>query len=177
MNLDILTYPHPKLKQKAEPVSEQELKNRDGSIFISLAESWAMTLHCTMEYEGGMGLAGPQIGLMKRIFVMNVHQRPDSALTIINPIILQRKGKFSYREGCLSFPGVAVEVERAAEVTATFSNEKNECQHRTFRNLEAICFQHELDHLDGKTFLDRISRLKKEMISKKFKKMSKPIIL
>lgn len=164
--LEVLTYPDPILKKVAEPVTVFD---------EALAQLCQNMLH-TMYGVPGIGLAAPQVGVSQRVFVMDVdHQREGdgqySNLTprvFINPVISHKYGETTYREGCLSIPGVYEEVHRAESVTVKYQCLKGEEHTLEADALLAICLQHENDHLDGIVFLDRLSLLKRDILMKKF---------
>jgi len=148
----------------------------------------------TMYHEGGVGLAGVQVGLLKRVLVMDVdyeisehhrHHHHDNEEQnceefeiknanpqyFINPEIIESSPeKSSFNEGCLSFPGARAEVIRPESVTIKFLDINGNQQVKRYDGISATCIQHEIDHLNGITFVDRISPLKKEVILKKLKK-------
>ncbi len=145
----------------------------------------------TMYHEGGIGLAGVQVGFLKRVLVMDVdyeishhHHHDDEEIEckdfeIINPnpqyfinpeIIESSSEKSSFNEGCLSFPGARAEVIRPEAITVKFLDINGQEQVKRYDGISATCIQHEIDHLNGITFVDRISPLKKEVILKKLKK-------
>ncbi len=159
--LTIVTYPDPVLKQKCTPVEQ----------FDDALHAFLDALAETMETADGIGLAANQVAVLQRIFVMDVPLRENEhgeteytgLLEIINPQIVAKRGEIKYEEGCLSFPGVNEDVTRAHEVDLKFVDRHGQPQHLTAKGLLAICMQHELDHLDGITFLDRLSPLKRKI--------------
>lgn len=150
--MDILKYPDPKLFQKCEPVAVfgQEL-------LILLEAMWE-----TMLRHGGLGLAANQVGLMCRMFVMAGES--SEKLFMVNPkIVKQSELPANMKEGCLSAPGeFLVLKERAAWVQVDFQDEKGQMCRRVFQGLHAVCVQHEIDHLDGKSHLMSKSIPKKQ---------------
>jgi peptide deformylase len=160
---EILVWPHPVLKQKAQPVAKVDDEIRQ--LIKDMFES--------MYAADGVGLAAPQIGVLKNIIVLDTRPRqPDSApVAMVNPEILTLEGKCTYKEGCLSVPGEAEDVERAAVVTARYLDENGEQKTITADGLLAIAIQHECDHLKGVMFVDHISTLKRETIRKRMKKL------
>jgi len=148
----------------------------------------------TMYHEGGVGLAGVQVGLLKRVLVMDIdyeildhhrHHHHDNEEQnyeefeiknanpqyFINPEIIESSPeKSSFKEGCLSFPGARAEVIRPESVTVKFLDIDGQERVQRYDGISATCIQHEIDHLNGITFIDRISPLKKEVILKKLKK-------
>lgn len=172
--LTIVTYPDPVLKQKCEPVVQFD---DDLHAFLdALAE--------TMETADGIGLAANQVAVLKRIFVMDVPLRENERgeteytglLEIINPHIVAKRGEIKYEEGCLSFPGVNEDVIRANEIDLKFFDRHGQAQQVCAKGLLAICMQHELDHLDGITFLDRLSPLKRKIALRDYLRENRELI-
>lgn len=157
----IVKYPDPVLKERCAEVTAF-----DAGLHQLLDDMAA-----TMATADGIGLAANQIAVTQRVFVMDVpvgeHER-TGLLEVINPRIVQSKGEVKYEEGCLSFPGVHEWVNRAAEIDLTFQDRHGQEQHLTARGLLAICIQHELDHLEGITFLDRLSPLKRRIVMRDY---------
>ncbi len=164
---EILVWPNPVLKQKAHPVAkvDDELRQLIKDMFES------------MYAADGVGLAAPQIGVLKNVIVLDTTPRqPDShPVAMVNPEILTLEGKCLYKEGCLSVPGEAEDVERAAIVTARYLDEHGDSKTITADGLLAIAIQHECDHLKGVMFVDHISALKREVIRKRMKKIQATI--
>jgi peptide deformylase len=127
-------------------------------------------------YEAqGIGLAAPQIGISERITVIDVsfNKNPEDKIALINPEIVEMTGKQTEEEGCLSLPDIREKVQRAAWVKVRAQDVKGEWFEVEGEELLARALQHEIDHLDGVLFIDRISRLKKELVMRKIKKMIK----
>ena len=164
---EILVWPNPVLKQKARPVAKVDDSVR--TLIKDMFES--------MYAADGVGLAAPQIGVLKNVIVLDTTPRqPDSkAVAMVNPEILTLEGKCTFKEGCLSVPGEAEEVERAAIVTARYLDEEGTERTITADGLLAIAIQHECDHLKGVMFVDHISALKREIIRKRMKKIQASI--
>lgn len=160
---EILVWPHPVLKQKALPVAEVDESIR--TLVKDMFES--------MYAADGVGLAAPQIGALKRVIVLDTTPRqPESRpIAMINPQILSLEGQCLYKEGCLSVPGEAEDVDRAAIVTAKYLDEQGQEHTIKADGLLAIAIQHECDHLEGVMFVDHISTLKRELIRKRMKKI------
>ncbi|MEZ4389835.1 MAG: peptide deformylase [Polyangiales bacterium] len=158
----ILRYPDKRLRNKAEPVSVVD----DG--VRQLCDDMAETMYAAP----GVGLAAPQIGVSKRIFVIDIANEgePSDLRTFINPEIVAREGETVWEEGCLSFPGVHEEIERAAKVTVRAMNVQGETFELSAEGLLAIAIQHENDHLEGTLMVDRVSLLKKRMIDREMRK-------
>jgi peptide deformylase len=164
---EILVWPHPTLKKKAHPVAKVDDSVRE--LIKDLFES--------MYAADGVGLAAPQIGVMKNVIVLDTTPRQPEAkpIAMVNPEILTLDGQTTYREGCLSVPGEAEDVYRAAGVTVRYLDEQGEEQTLTADGLLAIAIQHETDHLKGVMFVDHISTLKRELIRKRMKKVQAAI--
>lgn len=160
---EILVWPNPVLKQKAHPVAEV-----DDSIRTLIKDMFE-----SMYAADGVGLAAPQIGVMKNVIVLDTTPRqPESRpVAMVNPEIVVTEGKRTYKEGCLSVPGEAEDVDRAAVVTARYLDENGVQQTLTADGLLAVAIQHECDHLKGVMFVDHISTLKRELIRKRMKKI------
>lgn len=160
--LPILQYPHPILLQKAEPVT------RFNEALAQLTQDMAETMYASE----GVGLAANQIGVLQRIVVIDVSQDPKELIVLINPTITERSEECSlHEEGCLSLKGLFENVQRANEVTVTAQNVKGETFSLQATGLLAICIQHELDHLDGHVFIDRLSMMKKNRAIQKLQKI------
>jgi peptide deformylase len=160
---EILVWPHPVLKQKADPV--RAVTDETRTLIADMFES--------MYEADGVGLAAPQIGVLQRVIVLDTRPRqPDSQpIAMVNPEILNLNGHTVYKEGCLSLPGEAEDVDRSTTVTVRFLNQSGEEQTLEADGLLAIAIQHETDHLNGTVFVDHISTLKRELIRKRMKKL------
>jgi peptide deformylase len=162
---DIVKYPDPILAKVGEPVTEftPELAKLVEEMFDS------------MYAAEGIGLAAPQIGISKQITVIDVSfkERPEDKLVLINPEVLDREGKQVEEEGCLSLPDIRAKIERAAWVKVRAQNERGEFFEIEGEELLARCMLHEIDHLHGVLFIDRVSRLKRDLILRKIKKLQK----
>ena len=164
--LQIYEYPHPVLKEKAQKVAKV-----DEAIQNLLSDMLE-----TMYAAGGVGIAAPQVGISKRIVVIDVEQDEDkqngNPIFMVNPEIIWRSEETGCREeGCLSVPGQRAEVERNTSVKVKYLDFDGKEQSFSAEGLLAIAVQHELDHLDGILYIDHISRLKRNMLLKKLKKM------
>jgi len=151
----IVTWPDPVLRQRCTEVIAFDADLHQ--LLGDMAE--------TMKDEG-IGLAANQVGVLLRVFVMDVplgEGEHTGVIEVINPRIAQARGEIRYEEGCLSFPGVNETVKRAAEVDLTYQDRNGVAHEVHARGLVAICIQHELDHLDGVVFLDRLSPLKRRI--------------
>ncbi len=121
----------------------------------------------TMYVENGIGLAAPQVGIAKRILVMDVPQdeeRTSNLRGLINPSIIEKSGELVYEEGCLSFPGLTADVNRAAKILMRYQDHTGKWHEGPAEGLEAVSIQHEIDHLDGINFIDYLSPLKRKLL-------------
>ncbi len=163
--LELLYYPDEKLHQASSPVTEfnDELKKLVTDMFE------------TMYADEGIGLAAPQINVFKRIVVIDVvnERKPEDQLVLINPEFISKEGTTGIDEGCLSVPGLRGKVERAEKVTVKAQNLNGEFFEINADGLLAICLQHEIDHLNGKLFIDYLSPLKRNMYRSKAKQLAK----
>ncbi|HUL94254.1 MAG TPA: peptide deformylase [Burkholderiales bacterium] len=157
---DILHYPDPRLYQKALPVAEVDESIR--ALVRDMAD--------TMYQAPGVGLAATQVDVHKRVVVIDASETRDQLLVLINPEIVARDGIQYCEEGCLSVPGIYEAVERAERVTVRALGLDGKSFTLTADKLLAVCIQHELDHLDGKVFVDYLSRLKQYRIKAKLQK-------
>jgi peptide deformylase len=158
--LHILRYPDPRLYKKAEPVAEVDESVR--ALVRDLAE--------TMYAAPGVGLAATQVNVHKRVVVIDASESRDQLLVLINPEIVSREGVQLCEEGCLSVPGIYEAVERAERVTVRALGVDGKPFTLTAEKLLAVCIQHELDHLEGKVFVDYLSRLKQQRIKARLQK-------
>ena len=166
LKYEIILYPDQKLKKRCLPFSEVNKETR--LIGLRMLE--------TMYSASGIGLAGPQVGILKRIFVMDCAEKDKTSEPhiCINPeITWVSENKQSYEEGCLSIPDFYGEIERPAEIKMSCLNEDGEKHEHHFRGLEAICAQHEIDHLNGLLFIDYLGPIRKQIITAKMKKIKK----
>jgi peptide deformylase len=161
--LEILKYPDPRLGKVARPV-----KNINGDVLKLLDD-----MLDTMYAAPGVGLAANQVGALQRIVVMDVdHENPRKHVyKLINPVIARAEGEILWEEGCLSVVDFTAEVHRAAQVEVVALDENQKEIKIQADGLLAVALQHEIDHLDGKLFIDRISRLKRELYARRRKKM------
>jgi peptide deformylase len=161
--LEILTYPDPVLRKVAAPV--KNINAKTARLIDDMLE--------TMYAAPGVGLAAPQVGASQRIIVMDVdHENPHQQIyKLINPVITRAEGDIVWEEGCLSVVDFTAEVRRAAQVEVVALDENEKELRIEAEGLLAVALQHEIDHLDGKLFIDRISRLKRELYTRRRKKM------
>lgn len=177
--LEIFTYPSPVLKKVATPVTE----------FNDDLRTLVKNMFYTMYHAPGIGLAAPQVGVSERIFVMDIDfdrkevTRADGTRdydlsnfhprVFINPKIEKLSGEILYEEGCLSVPGIYEEVKRSELIRVTYQDlDGNEHSFET-DGLLSVCIQHENDHLDGIVFLERLSTLKRNFLTKRYMKRVK----
>ncbi len=161
--LEIRKFPDAALSQVASPV-----KNITGDTV-----KWLDDMLETMYAAPGVGLAAPQVGISQRVIVLDVdHENPGKqVLKLINPIITRAEGEIIWEEGCLSVVDYTAEVKRAAQVQVVAYDQNQKEVKIEAEDLMAVALQHEIDHLDGKLFIDRISRLKRDLYSRRRKKM------
>jgi peptide deformylase len=161
--LEILKYPDPILSKVASPVT-----NYNGKTAV-LIENMLETMYAAP----GVGLAAPQVGVSERIVVLDVdHENPGKTVyKLINPVITRAEGELVWEEGCLSVVDYTAEVRRAAQVEVSAFDERENAVTIEAEGLLAVALQHEIDHLDGKLFIDRISRLKRDLYTRRRKKM------
>lgn len=161
--MKILEVPHPLLKKKSEKVE-------------AVTDEIRQTLDDMLEtmYDApGVGLAAPQVGILKRMVVIDItrENEPREPYKMINPKIIERSSdKIMHDEGCLSVPQQYAEVERCESVTIRYTDENGQEQTLTADGLLAIAIQHELDHLDGKLFIDYLSKVKRDIIIRRIEK-------
>ena len=158
--LQILEYPDPRLRTRAAPVE----------VFDEALASFAASMLETMYAAPGIGLAATQVDFHKRLIVMDVSEAKDQPLVFCNPEILVAEGVGVTEEGCLSVPGIFDEVKRAATIRARAQDAAGKTFELDLDGLAAVCLQHEMDHLEGKLFVDYLSDLKRERIRKKLEK-------
>jgi peptide deformylase len=161
--LPILEFPDPRLRTQATPVEPSCLAGQD-------ALRQCDDVFETMYAAPGIGLAASQVDVHKRFMVIDVSEEKDRRLVFVNPEIVASNGEEVCEEGCLSVPGIYAEVTRANEVTVRALDRHGEPFELTVDGLLAVCIQHEIDHLDGKLFVDYLSPLKREMVRKKLAK-------
>ena len=161
--LTILEYPDPRLRKVAAPVTEF-----DGSL-VKLVRDMAETMYAAP----GVGLAATQVDVHKRVIVIDVSDAKDDLLVLVNPEIVMAEGEAECEEGCLSVPGYYDKVTRAARITVRARNERGEPIERTADGLLAVCIQHEMDHLEGKVFVEKLSALKRARLLAKLRKKQK----
>lgn len=161
--LDILKTPDPRLRQKCTPV--QAVNDETRQLVDDMLE--------TMYDAPGIGLAAAQINVQQRIFVMDISEDKSAPQAFINPVITHKEGKEVMQEGCLSIPEIYADVERAEKITVEALDRDGNAFTKDLDGLEAVCVQHEIDHLDGVLFIDYLSSLKRNRLMKKYEKLQK----
>ena len=158
--LTILEFPDPRLRKKAVPVDvvDDELRELIDDMFE------------TMYAAPGIGLAATQVDVHRRFLVTDVSAEKNDPHVLINPEILEKEGTTVSEEGCLSVPNYYAEVNRAERIRVRYTNRDGEQQEMDAEGLLAICIQHEMDHLDGKLFVDYLSEAKRQRLRKKLDK-------
>ncbi len=164
-SLEILKFPDSRLKKISRPV--ETITGDTSRLIQEMVE--------TMYSAPGIGLAAPQVGVLQRIIIVDIdHANPGKNLIkLINPEIKRSEGEVVWEEGCLSVVDFTAEVKRAARVEIVAFNEKEEEVRIETEGLLGVALQHEIDHLDGKLFIDRISRLKRDLYTRRLKKMAR----
>ncbi|MDS4012965.1 MAG: peptide deformylase [Candidatus Accumulibacter sp.] len=161
--LPILRFPDARLRKVAEPVA------RIDEAIRRLARDMAETM-----YEApGIGLAATQVDVHKRLIVIDASETRDELLTLINPEIVELSGKQRGEEGCLSVPGIYDKVERAQRVVVRYLDLEGQEQTVEAEGLLAVCLQHEIDHLQGRVFVEHLSQLKQQRIRNKLSKQAR----
>jgi len=155
--LNILEYPDPRLRTRAKPVEsvDDELRTLIDDMFE------------TMYAAPGIGLAATQVDVHKRVLVLDISDSKDEPYCFINPEIVERNGVTFGEEGCLSVPGITESVERSEDICVRALDRDGEPFELRVEGLMAVCIQHEMDHLEGKLFVDYLSQLKRQRIKKK----------
>lgn len=162
--LPIVIYPDPVLKTACEPV--EKVTKEIQKLLDDMAE--------TMYAAPGIGLAAPQVGIKKRVMVIDISWKDEKSekklLQMVNPKIIRREGAIEWEEACLSIPGFAQTMQRSEKVTVEALDKRGKTFSTEAQGLLAICLQHEIDHLDGKLIIDKASRLRKNLYLEKLKK-------
>ncbi|MEJ2115863.1 MAG: peptide deformylase [Gammaproteobacteria bacterium] len=161
--LEILHFPDPRLRKKAIPVDEvnDQVRQTVEDMFE------------TMYRAPGIGLAATQVNIQQQIIVIDISEDKTAPLCLINPEIICKVGEEEMQEGCLSVPGIFENVQRAENITVRALNQQGEEFTLETDGLLAVCIQHEMDHLEGKLFVDYLSPLKMQRIKKKMLKIKK----
>ena len=161
--LTILEFPDPKLRIKA--VRTNVIDEKLQSIIENMLE--------TMYSAPGIGLAATQVNIHKRLLVADVTNDQTEPYVLINPEIIHKEGKTVTQEGCLSVPDYYADVERAEKIVVNYLDQEGKMQKKEFNELLAVCIQHEIDHLDGKLFVDYLSEAKRQKLRRSLKKGKK----
>jgi len=161
--LNILEFPDQRLRKKAAPVAEvnSDIRRLVDDMFETMYEA------------RGVGLAATQVNVQQRVIVMDTSEEKDTPVCYINPEIIAKEGVEESEEGCLSVPGFFEKVKRAERITVKALNRDGETFELEADDLLAVCIQHEIDHLEGKLFVDYLSPLKRQRIKKKLEKKHK----
>ncbi|MFT3808152.1 peptide deformylase [Arenimonas sp.] len=161
--LPILEFPDPRLRTVAKPVEsvDDALRERIADMFE------------TMYAAPGIGLAATQVNYHRRLLVLDISEDHSQPLVFINPEILERDGSQVYQEGCLSVPGIFADVTRYNRIRVRALDRDGQSFELEADGLLAVCIQHEIDHLDGKVFVDYLSPLKRDLVRKKLAKQRK----
>ena len=164
--LTILEFPDPRLRTRAAAVDVDTITAADFQARLD-------DMFETMYAAPGIGLAASQVDVHQRFMVIDVSEEHDAPLVFINPEIIDRQGEQVYQEGCLSVPGIFADVARADAISVRAHGRDGQPFEMQADGLLAVCIQHEMDHLDGKLFVDYLSPLKREMVKKKLAKQRK----
>ncbi|MEA3404918.1 MAG: peptide deformylase [Pseudomonadota bacterium] len=158
--LDIVLYPEQGLREVCAPVKEMtdDIDKLIDDMFY------------TMYDAPGIGLAAPQIAVQERIIVVDVSENNDQPIALINPEIIKSAGQITWEEGCLSLPGVYGKVKRPSDIIVQGMNRDGKMVEIEASDLLAVCLQHEIDHLNGKMFIDHLSGLKRTRALQQFRK-------
>ncbi|MFK7861321.1 MAG: peptide deformylase [Granulosicoccus sp.] len=159
--LEIVEYPDPILRQRAKPV--EDFNESTQVLVANLIE----TLYST----SGIGLCAPQVGQSTQILVMDLSDKQNDPEVFMNPVILAKAGFAIVEESCLSIPGVAAKVIRSGVISIRAQNQEGQLFEKEFDGMKAVCLQHEIDHLEGKLFIDRLSRLRRFRLRQKLHRL------
>lgn len=158
--LTILEFPDPRLRTVAEAIT----------VFDGQLSQLVTDMQETMYHAQGIGLAATQVDIHQRLLVMDVSPDQNDFQVFINPEIIDREGGQTHEEGCLSVPGTYAKVVRAEHITVRAQDTEGKTFEKQLDGLAAVCIQHEMDHLEGKLFIDYLSPLKRAMVKKKLEK-------
>lgn len=159
--LDLVLFPDEGLREVCAPIPEMtdDLDRLIDDMFY------------TMYDAPGIGLAAPQVAVQQRVIVVDVSEDKNQPIALINPEIIRSTGQITWEEGCLSLPGIYAHVDRPSDILVRAMNRDGEMIEMEAYDLMAICIQHEIDHLNGKLFVDHLSGLKRTRILHKYKKL------
>ena len=160
--LDIVLYPEQGLREVCAPIPQMtdDLDKLIDDMFYTMYEA------------PGIGLAAPQIAVQERLIVVDVSEKKDQPIALINPEIVQSAGTITWEEGCLSLPGVYAKVKRPSDIIVRGMDRDGKQVEFEANELLAVCIQHEIDHLDGKMFIDHLSGLKRTRALQKYRKLT-----
>ena len=157
---NICVYPDPILREPTEEITSFD------EVLADLVEDMWETMHVS----DGVGLAGPQVGMPKKIAVIEYN---GEKFVLINPVIVEKEGSKTVEEGCLSFPGIYEKVDSPEKIKVRWQNEKGGYEEKEIDGFLACVFSHEIDHLNGKLFIDFLGPLKRQMITRKMEKLKR----
>lgn len=162
--MQILTAPHPVLKEVATPIADHEFQE---------VERLIPEMHGLMRRSRGIGLAAPQVGISKRFLIIEIEGETDGLLVMVNPVITLHgaTGKKEH-EGCLSLPGGTAPVERHEDIRVSYFDEYGKQRDLEAKGLLARCIQHEIDHLDGVLYIDRVNAYHRTRVMDKVRKIT-----
>ncbi|MBU0631213.1 peptide deformylase [bacterium] len=168
MNLTILTYPDKRLKQVSKNIT----------VFNESIHKLLDAMNKTMLESNGIGLAAIQVNHPLNILILNIpdsegEQHPDNLMEIINPVVIKKEGQTTYQEGCLSVPGFYEDVERFETVTINYQDRYGNTKTLDATGLLSIAIQHEMDHLKGNLFIEKLSYARRKKFEKEYKKALK----
>jgi peptide deformylase len=158
--LAILEFPDPRLRTLAQPVTE----------FDPALKQLVADMFETMYAAPGVGLAATQVNVHRQVLVADMSEDGNQPLALVNPRLLEKSGEQVYQEGCLSFPGIYADVERALRVKVAAQDTDGKAIELDVEGPLAVCIQHEMDHLQGKLFVDYLSPLKRSLLLKRMEK-------
>ncbi|MGN6237307.1 peptide deformylase [Dyella sp.] len=161
--LNIIEFPDPRLRIRAEPVR----------VFDAALKQFVADMFETMYAANGVGLAATQVAVSQQVLVADMSDERNQPLALINPRIVEKAGSQVYQEGCLSFPGIYADVTRALKVKVQAHDVDGKEVEMDIEGPLAVCIQHEMDHLEGKVFVDYLSSLKRTMLLKRMEKQRK----
>ena len=163
--LDIFQYPHPCLREIAVPVL----------VFENSIKELASNMLETMYAAPGIGLAATQVNVAKQLLVIDTSKKKNQPFIIINPQVIEKSGEVLNEEGCLSFPDIYVNVNRVELISIKYQDENGTDKQLDADGMLSICIQHEMDHLQGKVFVDYLSSLKRARIRKQLEKIQRDL--
>ncbi len=159
--LDIVLYPEAGLREVCAPIPEMN----------DALDKLIDDMLYTMYDAPGIGLAAPQVAVQQRLIVLDVSEKGDQPIILMNPEIVQSAGKISWEEGCLSMPGIYATIKRPSDILVRGMDRDGKQIEFEANELLAVCIQHEIDHLDGKMFIDHLSGLKRTRALQQFRKL------